>query len=64
MKTYTVTATLKFPGHGSGGVHDGYEVTVVAKNKVEAIKKARPKVRNMGWTRHEGPLTYRAEEAE
>ena len=62
MKTYIVTASLKFAGYGSSGRHSGYEVEVSAKNKAEAISLARPKVRNMGWDRHEGPLTYRAEE--
>lgn len=63
MKTYTVTGSLTFAGHASQGIHDGYEVTVSAKNKAEAIKIARPKVRNMGYDRHEGPLTYQAAEA-
>lgn len=64
MKTYTVTASLKFAGYSSSGRHGGYEVEVMAKNKAEAISKARPMVRNMGWDRHEGPLTYRAEETQ
>jgi hypothetical protein len=63
MQTYTVTATLKTASHGSAGRHDGYEVEVIAKNKAEAISKARPKVRNMGWDRWEGPLKYTAQES-
>jgi hypothetical protein len=62
MKPYTVTATLKFSGHGSAGRHNGYEVTVYAKTKAEAVSKARPMVARMGWDRHEGPLSYKAEE--
>ena len=61
VRTYTVTATLKFAYYTSAGLTSGYEVEVVAKNKAEAISKARPLVRRMGWDRHEGPLTYRAE---
>jgi len=64
MKTYIVTATLKFTGHSSAGRHSGYEIEVIAKNKAAAIKAARPKVRDMGWDRHEGPLAYTAVEAE
>ena len=61
MKLYTVTATLKTAYHTSAGRTGGYEVTVYAQTQAEAIRKARPLVRNMGWDRHEGPLTYRAE---
>ncbi len=60
MKSYTVTATLKFTSHGSHGANTGYEVEVYAKNAADAVKQARPLVRRMGWDRHEGPLTYRA----
>ena len=62
MKTYIVTAALKFAGYSNHGRHTGYEVTVHAKNKADAIKAARPRVRDMGWDRHEGPLTYTARE--
>jgi len=37
---------------------------VFAKNKKDAIAAARPKVRSMGWDRHEGPLSYTATETE
>lgn len=57
-------ATLKYIGYTDHGVHAGYEVQVFAYTKAEAISKARPKVRDMGWDRWEGPLTYRAVEEE
>ena len=59
INKYLVSASFKTVRY-LGTIEDGYEVEVLAKNKKEAISKARPMVRNMGWDRHEGPLIYRA----
>lgn len=59
MKTYTVTASLKYPGY----YNRGYKFEIVAKNKAEAIKWARRKVWDAGHTRQDGPLSYTAQEA-
>jgi hypothetical protein len=56
MKTYRVTAALKFPGC----YHTGYEFTIHAKSKVDAIKQARKEARLEGHTRQDGPLVYTA----
>lgn len=60
MKTYRVEATLKFPSC----YHTGYEFTIYAKNKADAIKKARNDAAREGHTRQDGPLIYKAYEEE
>lgn len=57
LKTYEVTAALKFPGC----YHTGYQFTVYAANKAEAIKVARREAAREGHTRMDGPLVYTAE---
>ena len=59
MKTYIVTAKLKFPSC----YNSGYEFTIAAKNKAEAIKRARVEVSYAGHTRMDGALSYSATEA-
>ncbi len=58
MNEYLVRATLTNPGC----YNSGYEYTVLAANKVEAIKRARGYVRNDGHTRQDGPLKFSATE--
>lgn len=58
MKKYTVEAKLVYPS----AYNTGYEIDVVAPNKAEAVKEARRKVQNMGHTRQDGALKYRAVE--
>lgn len=56
MKTYIVTAKDKFPA--AGETPSKYEIE--AKNKAEAIKKAKDLA---GWrSRHDSPIIYTAEE--
>ena len=62
MKTYRVTAALKYPS-----VYDrGTEFVIEkVKNKKEAISEARAKVRRDAlYDRHDGPLEYSAVEIE
>jgi len=60
MKTYTVTATLKFPSCTDRGA--SFEIT--AKNKAAAISEARARVRREClYDRHDGPLNYSAVES-
>lgn len=57
---YVVTATLKNPGC----YHSGWETTVKAKNKADAIKYAKSDAkREMIFDRHDGPVTWKAVEA-
>lgn len=58
FKTYKVEAKLKNPGY----YNRGYDMTICAKSKAEAIKQARKQVQDMGHTRQDGPLTYTAHE--
>lgn len=60
FKTYEVKARLKFPSC----FHTGYDFTVHAKNKADAIKQARKEASREGHSRHDGPLSYTATEAE
>lgn len=60
FKTYQVEARLKFPSC----FHNGYDFTISAKNKADAIKKARKEAFYSGHTRQDGPLTYTATETE
>lgn len=60
MKAYRVEATLKFPSC----YHSGYEFTIYAKNKAEAIKKARRDATNEGHTKQDGALVYKVIELE
>ncbi|CAM5563986.1 hypothetical protein [Eoetvoesiella caeni] len=58
LRSYRVTITLKFPSV----THSGCELRIDAKNKTEAISKARSEVRREClYDRHDGPLTYCAE---
>jgi hypothetical protein len=57
--TYRVTATLKNPGC----YHSGWETTLSAKTKAEAIKWARQDAKKeMIFDRHDGPVSWKAEE--
>jgi hypothetical protein len=60
MKTYEVTAALKFPSC----YHSGYSFTIHAPNKAAAIKSARRDAAREGHTRQDGPLIYTATEIE
>ena len=61
MKTYIVTADLKFPSC----YHRGYEFEIHAPNKAAAIKSARRLAFNEGHhSRIDGPLSYSAQVAE
>lgn len=59
-KTYEIEATLKFPSC----FNSGYRFEVFAKNKADAIKRARREIGNHGHSRHDGPISYRATEVE
>lgn len=58
FKTYEVQARLVHPGC----FHTGYDFTVTARNKAEAIKQARKLAAHEGHTRQDGPLRYTATE--
>lgn len=58
MKTYIVSAKLKFPSC----YNSGYEFEIHATTKALAIKSARRKVQDAGHTRQDGALIYYAEE--
>jgi len=60
FKTFEVKARLKFPSC----YHSGYDFTIHAKTKAEAIKKARKDAAYEGHTKQDGPLVYTAMEAE
>lgn len=59
-KTYRVEARLKTPG----SYHSGYDFTVYAKTKGEAVKYARKDAYNQGHTRQDGALVFKAYEEE
>lgn len=54
-KSYIVHARLKHPGC----YHTGYDFTVIARTRAEAIKRARVLAHNEGHTRQDGALVYR-----
>lgn len=56
MKSYLVEARLKFPSC----YHTGYDLTIYATTKAEAIKKARKEVFLEGHTRKDGALSFKA----
>lgn len=56
MQAYEVTITSKFPAYGET---PGVEV-IYAKDRKEAIKKARQLVSRSGHTSQDGPVVYRA----
>jgi len=58
FKTYRVEARLKFPSC----YHSGYDFTVAAKTKADAIKSARKEAHYSGHTKQDGPLVYTATE--
>lgn len=61
FKTYEVAARLKFPSC----FHNGYDFTVSAKNKTDAIKQARRMVHDEGHSgRVDGPISYSATEVQ
>lgn len=60
MKKYNVEARLKF----ASCFHSGYDFTIYARTKAEAIKKARREAWNEGHTKQDGPLRFKAFEAE
>lgn len=61
MKSYNVEAKLKFPSC----YHTGYSFTIYAKNKADAIKKARREAFNEGHNnKHDGALIYSITETE
>lgn len=58
MNRYIVIVKLKFPS----ATHGGCELTIDAKNKADAISKARQEVRRQClYDRHDGSLLYSAE---
>jgi hypothetical protein len=57
---YKVTAALVHPAC----FDQGYEYEISAANKAEAVKVARRKVRDSGWTRQDGPLKFTAVEVQ
>jgi len=59
-KTYEIDARLKF----MNCYNSGYIFTIIAKNKADAIKRARREIGNHGHTRQDGPISYRATEIE
>ena len=58
VKLYSVKAKLTTPSCFNAG----YEMSIVATTKPEAISRARTKVRGLGHTRQDGGLTYTATE--
>lgn len=60
MKQYLVEAKLKYPSC----YHSGYEFTIYAKTKAEAIKRARRVVWNEGHTKYDGSLKFIAIEVQ
>ncbi len=58
FKTYDVQARLVHPSC----YHTGYDFTIYARTKAEAIKSARREAFNAGHTRQDGGLRYTAEE--
>jgi hypothetical protein len=57
MKSYLIEARLKYPSIG----HDGYDFTVIAATKADAIKRARREIIDHGHHgRVDGPISYRA----
>ncbi len=60
FKRYEVEARLKFPAC----FHTGYDFSICAKTKADAIKSARKEAFAAGHTRHDGPLVYKAKEIE
>ena len=59
-KTYSVTASTQWKGVSW---QETYTMEITAKTKAEAIKVARQKVWNMGHTRQDGGLFWKAESA-
>lgn len=59
MEAYEVTITPKFPAYNEVA---GVEV-IYAKDRADAIKKARAMMRRNGWTTQDGPLSYSAKKA-
>jgi hypothetical protein len=60
VKTYLVEGRLKHPSC----YHTGYDFTVHARTKAEAIRWARVRAADQGHTRHDGPLVFKATEQE
>lgn len=60
MKTYEVTATLKYPSC----YNSGYVFEVHAATKADAVKRARVEASYAGHTKMDGALIYRAVEME
>lgn len=58
FKNYQIEAKLKFPS----SYHSGYNFTVSAKTKADAIKTARKEIAYHGHTRQDGPISYTATE--
>ena len=59
-KTYSVTASTKWKGVSW---QETYTMEVTAETKADALKVARQKVWNMGHTRQDGALSWKAEPA-
>ena len=59
MKTYVVTVTPKITSYAGSTVMESYMETLAAKNRDDAIKKAR-QFRTDQEGRHAVPVTYRA----
>lgn len=58
FKTFEVAARLKF----ASCYHSGYDFTIHARTKADAIKQARKQAAYEGHTKHDGPLSYSATE--
>lgn len=58
LKTYRVTATYRTARYGSAGMDGGYEYTVTAATKADAVSEARKKVARDGHTKMDGALSY------
>jgi hypothetical protein len=58
FKTFEVQARLANPGC----YHSGYDFTIIARTKAEAVKLARKEATNAGHTRMDGALRYSATE--
>jgi hypothetical protein len=58
FKTYRVEARLKF----ASCYHNGYDFTISARTKADAIKSARKEAAYSGHTKQDGPLIYKAYE--
>jgi len=59
-KTFQVTVTAKSPAYGE----TPSVLTLIADSAADAVKRARREVRINGWTRQDGPMSYKATQVE